>query len=65
MTLARGAGLFLATDAASLFHDPVSVPPGSEQESDAAPRQRTGNGPGYRNRPSRWDRPGVIARTTR
>jgi hypothetical protein len=57
-TLARGAGLFLASSAASLFPEPVSPPP----ESDAAPRQRTG---GLRNRPSRWDKPRVTARTPR
>jgi Spherulation-specific family 4 len=61
MALARGAGLFLATGATSLFTDPVVLV--TDPDEVTAPRQRTGNGPGYRNRPSRWDRPGLTART--
>jgi len=60
MTLARGAGLFLATGATALFDE--SAAEFSEPEATAPPRQRAGQGPGYRNRPSRWERPGVTAR---
>ena len=87
LTLARGAGLFVATTESSIFDDardedaPGDVlddairndhdePVGDEDEREEGappphPRQRMATGSRYRNRPSRWERPGIPSRTTR
>jgi hypothetical protein len=60
MTLAAAPGCSWPPVATALFNEPAA----EFSETARRPRRRAsapGQGPGYRNRPSRWDRPGVPA----